>query len=238
MVPAWRLLLGFWHVPSLPDELMRCDRMRRECDMRRIAFSLIELIVVVAIVTTIVGLMLPVLSRAKAEALSVPNASNLRQLHSAWAIYRSDHDDIMLGNFHGLVRTNVSLRALLDSPTDRERTGSGNAYRLLRPKALPQVAYRDSAVTLDDMFPPNAQQIDARRLCIIEKQEGLSFFPRECQWERNGDGVPLLCNGSFFRLSLSGAVTTHRVGLISVGPGRLYIPEDRHLASECSTKEF
>jgi prepilin-type N-terminal cleavage/methylation domain-containing protein/prepilin-type processing-associated H-X9-DG protein len=56
-------------------------------------FSLIELLVVIGVITLLIGLLLPVLDRAKHAAERAGCLSNLRQLGIALQAYRADFDD-------------------------------------------------------------------------------------------------------------------------------------------------
>jgi len=60
---------------------------------RRAAFSLIELIVVLSIISLLMGILVPALSRARREAYSVVCRSNIRQIYLANEGYAGGHDD-------------------------------------------------------------------------------------------------------------------------------------------------
>lgn len=66
--------------------------------MVRRGFTLVELLVVVAIVAILAALLLPVFARARETARKVVCASNLRQIGFAFAMYCGDYDDLYPNN--------------------------------------------------------------------------------------------------------------------------------------------
>ena len=63
--------------------------------MRRRAFTLVELLVVVAIIALLIGVLLPALSAARESSISTACGSNLRQLGAGMAMYWGDFKDQM-----------------------------------------------------------------------------------------------------------------------------------------------
>jgi prepilin-type processing-associated H-X9-DG protein/prepilin-type N-terminal cleavage/methylation domain-containing protein len=59
---------------------------------RKVGFTLVELLVVLAVLTVLAALLLPVLARAREEARRVTCLSNLRQIGQAYLLYTQDWD--------------------------------------------------------------------------------------------------------------------------------------------------
>jgi prepilin-type N-terminal cleavage/methylation domain-containing protein/prepilin-type processing-associated H-X9-DG protein len=71
--------------------------------MRR-GFTLMELLVVVAIIAILAALLLPALAAAKSRAHGIGCANNIRQLTTAWVLYAEENTDRLVNN-HGIQET-------------------------------------------------------------------------------------------------------------------------------------
>jgi prepilin-type N-terminal cleavage/methylation domain-containing protein/prepilin-type processing-associated H-X9-DG protein len=79
--------------------------MRTRSDGRgiRAGFTLIEVLVVAAIIALLISILLPSLSRARKQSRSVLCLANLRSVSHGWHMYADDYDDVILpGRFANL----------------------------------------------------------------------------------------------------------------------------------------
>ncbi len=71
---------------------------RRDGSAGGAGFTLVELLVVVAIIAILAGLLLPALTRAKSQATSIGCLNNLKQLTACWHLYATDNQDVVPPN--------------------------------------------------------------------------------------------------------------------------------------------
>jgi prepilin-type N-terminal cleavage/methylation domain-containing protein/prepilin-type processing-associated H-X9-DG protein len=64
----------------------------------RAAFTLVELLVVMAMIAVLAALLLPALARARAGACRVQCKNNQRQLNLVWLMYSGDNNDLLVSN--------------------------------------------------------------------------------------------------------------------------------------------
>lgn len=94
------------------------------------AFTLVELLLVIAIIGILAALLLPALSRAKSQASKATDINNLKQIMVALVVYSSDQRDVLPppnwdnGGFSGPQGTNAGW---LYTPN---RTGFGDYYQI------------------------------------------------------------------------------------------------------------
>src|SRR5579859_892828 len=76
--------------------------MKRNREIERVgAFTLLELLVTVAVIAILASLLLPVLSKAQEEGRRVTCMSNLRQFGHGWLMYAVDQSDLVPPNNGG-----------------------------------------------------------------------------------------------------------------------------------------
>ena len=80
-------------------------------------FTLIVLLVVIAIIAVLAGLLLPVLSKAKAKAQAVSCANNIKHLSLAWFFYADDNADRLVNN-HGIDETRTRRQNWVNNVLD------------------------------------------------------------------------------------------------------------------------
>jgi prepilin-type N-terminal cleavage/methylation domain-containing protein/prepilin-type processing-associated H-X9-DG protein len=74
-------------------------RSFRSTMKRNHGFTLVELLVVIAVIAVLASILLPTLSKAKARAQGTYCLNNTRQLFQAWANYSDDHNEQLPCNF-------------------------------------------------------------------------------------------------------------------------------------------
>ncbi len=75
-----------------------CTAARSVTVRHRPALTLVELLVVIAVIAILLALLQPVLSRARAKAYEVTCLNNLKQLQICAKLYSLDNDDFLLPN--------------------------------------------------------------------------------------------------------------------------------------------
>ncbi|GIV17251.1 MAG: hypothetical protein KatS3mg022_2686 [Armatimonadota bacterium] len=90
--------------------------------MFRRGFTLLEILVVVAIIALLVALLLPVFQQARKKSYEPVCTSNLRQFHVAFSLYREDYGET--AKFQALLLPYIRDRRILRCPADTYKHGA------------------------------------------------------------------------------------------------------------------
>lgn len=212
--------------PSEEEALSKANSPRRTNYLRptALAFTLIEVLVCVAIIAILSGLLFAVLSPAKASAHKATCTSNLRQIGLAVSLYEQDHDDQMpYFAFNGWVDPNRNthgkdllapygttddLYLCADRPSDMFSRSKGAAY-VLRFSQIAQPA--DHLKVLNWRVVPDAETVIAYDPNHMEHNDG---HPK-------GIYLALRHSGSVERIQ-SSAVVEHDEDWLEIGGGYVW----------------
>ncbi len=121
----------------------------------RKGFSLIELVVVVAVMAILAGLLLPALAQTRHQARRSQCINNQRQLLLAWQLYNGDNRERAVANGHGPVGSSIALSSAMNEATTTKFWVPGddhfyypaftNAQWLTDPKSAMFAPYLSSA---------------------------------------------------------------------------------------------
>ena len=95
---------------------------------RRVGFTLVELLTVVAVITVLVGILIPVIQGAKQRAKVSNDISQLRQLGAAASLYANQNDERFPAGCPELVDAKLVPTQLCGGMNDANPSGSVNLF--------------------------------------------------------------------------------------------------------------
>lgn len=167
----------------------------------RKGFTMLEMIVVVAIVGLLAAIIFPAIARSKLAAYVTAHTSQLRQVGMAHALYEESTGWQPLATVP-LVRAGVLDRRLVASSLDPFPQGAANLYRShSQEHAYTQTDYQDSTFCLAEMVGADlrAKVLESRAAGWAAVQ---SEPPRQDSWLRDTE----MYSERYLRLRLDGSV--------------------------------
>jgi len=128
---------------------------------KRLAFTLLELLVVIAIIAILAALLLPTLTRTKAKAESMTCSNNLKQLSLAWVLYADDNNDLLVNN-HGVPETLAKRQTWANNVEDWMASDDNTNLVFLTDSKLGPFANRSTRIykcPTDRVPAPNGERI-------------------------------------------------------------------------------
>lgn len=175
--------------------------------MRRCAFTLVEVLIVVAIILLLVAILIPVILRSKRSAQATVCTSNLRQAGLAWIMYADAHDGVPPRTLNEYIDESSELQ-VLKCPLDTFEPGANSSASTYFGERVsyftpdPPLSYLAALAAAD----PNHGIL----ACVLHGEASTKF----------GVENPLLdTTGLVLRARLDGSVQRAHVGHICVSDG-------------------
>jgi len=166
------------------------SRGHRTGEVAAAGFSLVELLVVIGIIAILVGLLLPMLSRARQAAGQLQCASNLRQFLAADQLYLINSNGFHLPAFLGNAReastmwsANVHFRRALNL-----RTIEANEVQAPLPPGAPFTTGTTffAGYLSKGLICPQAARLLQQ---VVKNDKGEQLFPPQPQYGMNVEGI-------------------------------------------------
>jgi prepilin-type N-terminal cleavage/methylation domain-containing protein len=155
---------------------------------RRTAFTLVELLVVMAIIATLVAILLPSLTAARRQALLVNCSSNLRQIAMATIMYSTENRGAIPGDYYDFMNNGsywplysyLQIKNASDYDNPSKTYNVGRLYRLNYFKAA-DAAYCPAADPNDANFGRNNMMPAAGWLRKSDTRASYTYLPHWIQ---------------------------------------------------------
>lgn len=173
------------------------SRMRQEGEgARRTGFTLVELLVVIAVIGILAALLMPAVRKAREKARQSHCANNLHQFSIAITMYRGDHDEHFPGWLSNLfplyVRKDGVYICKSDTSDGEEGAKPDSLHKEMDPSDYEEQQFRETDDTKDHPGGANAYGRNARIEACSYMYE---LCAADCSWgpagasDMNGDGI-------------------------------------------------
>jgi prepilin-type N-terminal cleavage/methylation domain-containing protein/prepilin-type processing-associated H-X9-DG protein len=134
------------------------------------AFTLLELLVTIGIISLLAAFLLPMISKAKSHAKTIVCINNAKQLINAWQMYSTDQNDLLVAN--GRNDKGTTSRPLWVQGQSVDISQSTNEDYILNPQFALFAPYIQSA---QNYLCPNDKQTVAQGANIVPARRNRSY---------------------------------------------------------------
>lgn len=159
-------------------------------------FTLIELLIVIAIIAILAGMLLPALNRARESARTIQCGSQIRQVAQLHLLYAGDYKDLLPSPYKSYGGNATTQEWYYQTYLARNYLGKWNSNLFLCPTLLPaKLKALNGASWVGTLYGSNSIAIEGvtSGLFVIEKNRPLSRIPfasRGClMLENYGHGI-------------------------------------------------
>jgi type II secretory pathway pseudopilin PulG len=194
-------------------DCLRQNRPKRSWSAN--AFTLAEILIVLAIIIIIAAIVVPVLTRSKIAAYTSTHLSQMRQIGIARQLYMDQSDIQAMNTTKPLVMSGLVGKELLKGTWDPFSAGAGNQRRSYSPEDGAGTNYFDSVLVLQ-MYVGKKYQTEVAESkgagwAVIQtsppKSKKRSLSASDYEW----------FSDEYLRLRFDGGVVHRRVEYVSVG---------------------
>lgn len=170
--------------------------------MRKAAFTLVEVLIVIAIILVITGIALPALAAARRRSFLAVDTANLKSLGQAIALYHED-SDTQLPQFETLIESKLISESTLCSPLDQTKLGITNEYRKFT--EVKTSRFRNSYLSVQDIAGLTVPKI------LDSNASGFAVSLGVAELARPDKGIINGYDGTYLRLMRDGSVQKRNV---------------------------
>ncbi|AHF89198.1 hypothetical protein OPIT5_01925 [Opitutaceae bacterium TAV5] len=195
---------------------------------RRHAFTLIELLTVIAIIGILAAIIIPTVGRVRASARSIKCVSNLRQIGVASRLYAEENKDLIVPCFKSTYANQRDLRTWVGqlAPYTGWSKPSSSATEFVSFDVIPDVFKCPEKTTKTGSYLGYGYNLDF----LTNGQDGSNYRPRYYRQAEHAPTTLMIADG----IRSDGKETAWRPEMSRLASTGWMIPQYRHPGDTCN----